>query len=245
MHFDRIEVPSPDSTISPMRHSSTATWLAQILAGFCLIGGGLHVATIFWSGSAAVVGGSLGTVALGVALVAWAESRGRASRLLRRAQRSLQLPREWSVEFDRALPDGAGVAPIVVTRHDGACFVVAVHDWRQVSLRKEITGRGQALLGPGGKEVDARPLAALTRAAVALGAQPVLWLPRAAEARSLRYAAASLIVVMGSARHLKHALLGAEVTGPRAAPPAPAPADAPPARRSRRRRDAEPSAQTG
>jgi hypothetical protein len=214
-----------------MRNSRTATWLAQLLAGFALIGGGLQVAWTFWPTSTSVAAGSLGAAALGLALVVWAESRERSRRLLRGAQRSLQLPKEWSVEFERPLPEGGGTVPIVVTRSDRACFVVGVRPWRQVSLRKEITGREQALLGPRGKELAAAELADLAHAAAALGAQPVLWLPQAREPRSLRHAVANLIVVMGSARHLKHALLGAETAGPRVAPPEPAaPRPAPPRR---------------
>ena len=211
-----------------MRNSRTATWLAQLLAGFALIGGGVQVAWVFWPSSTTVAASSVGAAALGLALVVWAESRERSRRLLRGAQRSLQLPAEWSVELDLPLPEGGGTAPIAITRSDRACFVVGVRPWRQVSLRKEITGREQALLGPNGKELAPAQLADLTRAATALGAQAVLWLPHAREPRSLRPAARNLIVVMGSARHLKHALLGAEVAGPRTAPvPAPETTPAP------------------
>jgi hypothetical protein len=48
----------------------------------------------------------------------------------------------------------------------------------------------------------------------------LLWLPEATSNRNLRLQGSNLIVVMGSARHLKHALLGAEVDSPRHAPPA-------------------------
>jgi hypothetical protein len=206
-----------------MRNSHFATWLGQLLAGLSLIGGGLHTAWLFWVSWQPVAFAGIGAAALGLFIVHRAESRARPRRLLRHAQRSLQLPKEWLVEFDKALPDG-GEAPILVTRSDRARFVISVRNFKQAAVRKPIVGKDQdVLLGPNGKPFDPSKLSAVNQSASVLGAHPVLWLPKATEQRNLRLQSNGLLVVMGSARHLKHALMGAEVGIRQPAPAEPAP----------------------
>jgi hypothetical protein len=218
-----------------MRSSSFSTWLAQLLAGLALFGGGLEIAWIFWANWLNLAVGGLAISTLGLGIVGWAEACRRPRRMLRKAQRSLDLPREWVVEFNRPVAD-AGVAPIAVTRTDGSCFVIEVKDYKHVAVKKEVTGKDQgALLGPNGKPLDPARLPALTRVASALGATPVLWLPKASANRNLRLQASNLIVVMGTARDLKHVLRGAEVGALRPTPPEPAPPATAQARRKRAR----------
>jgi len=113
------------------------------------------------------------------------------------------------------------VVPIVATRPDSTRFVIDVKNYKDATTKREVTGKDEGMLvGPNGKPFNPDPLPLLAKIAHELGATPVLWLPEATGNRSLRLQGSNLIVVMGSARHLKHALLGAEVDTPRHAPPA-------------------------
>jgi len=193
-----------------MRNSGFTSWLARILGGLVLVFGGVQTAWIFWSDWKNFALGSLAVAAVGVAVMFHAEARERPRRLLRRAHQSLGLPSQWSVEVDRALPEG-GNAPLVVTRSDAARFVIDVRDYKEVSSRKTIGGKDEGvLLGANGKSLTPDPLPKLRHAARSLEAIPVLWLPEAPSPRNIRMPSSNLIVVMGAARHLKHALLGAE-----------------------------------
>lgn len=195
--------------ISFMRSTST-TWLGQLLAAIALIGGSLEVAWIFRTGWLSVVVAGL-MAALGLAILIRAESRERPLRLLRKARRTLDLPDDWGVEFNKPLPYG-GTLPIVATRTDAARFLIGVSGCREVNAAREVIGHGAGLLvDVNGKHLNPDPIPALAKAATAFAGTAVLWLPDARVTRNLRLLASNLIVVMGTARHLKHALVGAEV----------------------------------
>jgi hypothetical protein len=203
-----------------MRNLTLVSWLGQMVIGLALITGGLETAWIFRTGLLSVAIGGFAVALLGLIVLSHAEARERPRRVIRKAQRSFELPPRWGVEFNKVVPGGA-VAPIVATRTDSTRFVIDIKGYKEAVVRKELAGKDQAqLVGANGKCFQPDPLPALARLAEALGATPVLWLPAAAANRSLRLPGSNVIVVMGSARHLKHALLGAEVDSPRHAPPA-------------------------
>jgi hypothetical protein len=105
-----------------------------------------------------------------------------------------------------------GTTPIVATRTDGTRFVIDVKGYKEVNSAREVTGKDRGLLvGQNGKYLKPDPIPALSKAATSIGGMAVLWLPHASVNRNLRLPASNLIVVMGNARQLKHALLGAEV----------------------------------
>ena len=202
-----------------MRNSTFVSWLGQMLAGLALVAGGLQTAWIFRGGLLSIAIGGFAIAVLGLLVLSHAEARERPRRLVRKAQRSLELAPHWGAEFNKAVEDG-DPAPILVTRSDSTRFVIDIKGYKDASTRRDLTGKDQAtLIGPNGKPFRLDPLPALVKTATALGATPVLWLPHADASRNLRLHGMNLMVVMGSARHLKHALLGAEVDSPRHAPP--------------------------
>ncbi len=202
-----------------MRNSTVASWLSQMLVGFALVIGGLETAWIFRAGLLGAVIGGFAAALLGLLVLGYAEARRRPHRVIHRAQRSLELARRWGVEYDKVVP-GAGTMPIVVTRSDSTRFAIDIKGYKDAATKRDLTGKEPPrLIGPNGKPFRPDPLPRLAKAAAALGATPVLWLPEADTHRNLRLHGTGLIVVMGSARHLKHALIGAEVDSPRHAPP--------------------------
>jgi len=203
-----------------MRDNAFLNWLGQTLLGFVLVGGSLQVAWMFGLGFYAV-SIPCGVVALvGIAIITRAELIERPRRILRNARRSLSFPTQWSVKFDKRLACG-GVIPIAVIRSDGVRFVIDISGETSVHWGTPVDGSGEApLVGAKGKPLRPDPIAPLTKAALTASAAPVLWLPQAAQANNLRHPQSNLIVVMGTARDLKHALQGAEIVPPRAAPKA-------------------------
>lgn len=202
-----------------MRTNAFVSWLSQMLAGLALVIGGLETAWIFRTGLLSVAIGGFTAAVLGLLVLSHAESRERPRRLTRKAQRTFELPPRWGVEFNKAVPDAA-MAPIVATRTDSTRFVIDVKGYKDAAIKRDLSGKEQGqLVGPNGKGFQPDPLPALAKTAAALGATPVLWLPEATTHRNLRLPGSNVMVVMGSARHLKHALLGAEVDSPRHAPP--------------------------
>ena len=198
-----------------MRNRTFVSWLSQLLAGVALVGGGLQTAWIFRTGLLSVAIGGFTVAVLGLLLISHAEANERPRRMTRKAQRSFELPPRWGVEFNKAVP-GAGVVPIAATRPDSTRFVIDIKNYKDATTKREATGKDEGMLvGPNGKPFNPDPLPLLAKIAHELGATPVLWLPEATGNRSLRLQGSNLIVVMGSARHLKHALLGAEVDSPR------------------------------
>ena len=203
-----------------MRNSTFVSWLSQVLAGLALITGGLEIAWIFRTGLPSVAIGGFAVAVLGLVVLSHAQARERPRRVFRNAQHAFEPPPCWGVEFNKTVA-GAAMAPIVTTRPDSTRFVIDIKGYKEATVRKELTGKDQGqLVGANGKSFHPDPLPPLAETAAALGATPVLWLPEAAVHRNLRLHGSNLIVVMGSARHLKHALLGAEVDSPRHAPPA-------------------------
>jgi hypothetical protein len=194
-----------------MRNNHIASWLGQMLLGFGLFLGGLEVARITWGSWWAVAGaGAVGSL-LGAALIAFAESRQRPLRVLRKARRALSFPTQWAVKFDKAVPHG-GVIPVAVIRSDGVRFVIDIQGLCDAGWNDPIEGESM-LVGPRGKKFqsDRDPVAPLMQAAAAWGATPILWLPEAKHPRNLRQVGCPLIVVLGGARELKHVLRGAEI----------------------------------
>jgi hypothetical protein len=202
-----------------MRNRTFLSWLGQMLIGSALVIAGLETAWIFRTGLLGIAIGGFAAALLGLIVLGHAEMRERPRRVVRRAQRAFELPPRWGVEFNKAVP-GATSAPIVATRTDSTRFVIDVKGYKEAAVKRELAGKDQGqLVGASGKCFHPDPLPSLARLAQGLGATPVLWLPEATVNRNLRLPGSNVIVVMGGARHLKHALLGAEVDSPRHAPP--------------------------
>ncbi len=199
-----------------MRNKHIASWLGQMLLGFCLFLGGFEVARIFWSGMWEVAAAGATACVLGLALMAFAENRQRPLRVLRKARRALSFPTQWAVKFDKSVPQG-GVIPVAVIRSDGVRFVIDIQGHTDAGWNDPIEGE-PLLIGPRGKKFSTDPVAPLMQAALAWGATPILWLPEAKHPRNLRQEGCELIVVLGGARELKHVLRGAEIVARRDMP---------------------------
>lgn len=193
-----------------MRHSQFVFWLGQMLLGFALFMGGLEISRMYMATSWETAAGGAAGGMLGLALMVLAELRARPQRVLRRARRALNLPTQWAVKFDKTVPRG-GVVPLAVIRSDGVRFVIDIQAFRDAQWNEEAQDGEDLLIGPKGKKFKLDPVAPLMRAAEVWGATPVLWLPATKQIHNLRRARCKLIVVMGSARELKHALRGAEI----------------------------------
>ncbi len=192
-----------------MRNSNLVTWLGQMFLGFAMLVGGIEVAHTFWGLAWETVAGA-GMISLaGLALAVFGELRERPRRLLRKARASLNLPAQWAVRFDKSVPHG-GVLPLAVIRADGVRFVIDIQGERSADWELQDDGQFQ-LVGHDGLPLKNDPVTPLMNAAAAWGATAVLWLPDAAAPHNLRREGSNLIVVMGDARDLKHALRGAEI----------------------------------
>lgn len=192
-----------------MRTKNFASWLGQMLLGFGLFLGGLEAARLMWGTWWEAAGAGLAASLAGIALMAYAEHRERPLRMLRKARRALNFPTQWAVKFDKSVPHG-GVIPVAVIRSDGVRFVIDIQGFADAGWNDPIEGES-LLIGPRGKKFKHDPVAPLMQAASAWGATPILWLPDAKHPRNLRQEGGKLIVVMGSARELKHVLRGAEI----------------------------------
>jgi hypothetical protein len=196
--------------MTAMRRLQFAFWLAQMLLGFACFMGGLELARLYWTHWWEGAAGGAAAALLGLALMVLAELRERPQRVLRRARRTLNLPTQWAVKFDKTLPRG-GVVPLAVIRSDGVRFVIDIQAFRSAEWNDEAKGGEDVLVDSKGRKFAPDPVAPLMRAAEVWGATPVLWLPATRHMRNLRRDGCQLIVVMGSARELKHALRGAEI----------------------------------
>jgi len=215
----------------PMRQNAFAGWLAHMLLGLALIGLGIEIEFVFGTSLWYVSLGCVLACVAGLAIVVRAEMLERPQRLLRKARRTLNFPTQWSVKFNKRIVQG-GIVPVAVIRADGVRFVIDIQAYKSVSWGTPVDGSGQTpLVGPSGKRLKPDPVAPLVQAALAASAAPVLWLPEASTAKNLRHPESNLIVVMGTARDLKHALQGAEIVPIRRAPkkqPDPASTDSEP-----------------
>jgi hypothetical protein len=195
----------------PMRQNTVLGWLSQLLLGLTLIGAGIEVVVVFGTSLWFVLLGAAVVGLLGVAVLVRAELLERPQRVLRKARRTLNFPTQWSVKFNKRIVQG-GVVPVAVIRADGVRFVIDIQACKSVSWGTPTDGSGQTpLVGPNGKRLKPDPVAPLLQAALGASAAPVLWLPEAIAAKNLRHPESNLIVVMGTARDLKHALQGAEI----------------------------------
>jgi len=192
-----------------MRNSNIVSWLGQMLLGFALFLGGFEAARTTWGSWWEVTGAGAAASVLGLALMAFAETRQRPLRVLRKARRGLSFPTQWAVKFDKSVPQG-GVIPVAVIRSDGVRFVIDIQGYTDAGWNNPIPGES-LLIGPRGKKFKSDPVAPLMQAAAAWGATPILWLPEARNPRNLRQESCNLIVVMGGSRELKHVLRGAEI----------------------------------
>jgi hypothetical protein len=189
-------------------------WCAFILVGLGLIGMSAEVLIVFHTlGWPIWLGAGLGLCG-GLALIFFAEKREGPMRAIRQARQSMQFPQMWKIKFDTKTPKGVSV-PIVVKRVDGVRFVVEICTELSVSWRSVQNGAGKAgkslLVGPQGKPIKRDPVEGLMKISHAAGAAPVLWLPFGETHKNLRHAESNLMIVMGSASDLKHALQGAEI----------------------------------
>lgn len=199
-----------------MDQKEALSWLAQLLAGFAMSLVGFEVARGLVGVGWPLRAGAAAVSLLGLALMAHAELRERPRRMLRKARRSLSLPTQWAVKFNKSVPQG-GVIPVAVVRTDGVRFVIDIQAYAEVEWGDPLTGQGW-LVGPQGQPFKTDPVGPLMQAAAAWGATAVLWLPQAKNARNLRDDACKLMVVMGGARELNHALRSAEIVPQRRAP---------------------------
>lgn len=192
-----------------MPNKNFASWLGQMLLGFIVFVSGLETMRLTWGGTWALVGAGAAAALAGLGLMVYAELRERPLRVLRRARRSLSLPTQWAVRFDKAVP-GGGVLPVAVIRSDGVRFVIDIQGHPEVEWNDPLVGE-PLLVGPRGQRFKDDPAAPLLKAAEAWDATAILWLPQAKTPRNLRQLGCNLIVVMGGARELKHVLRGAEI----------------------------------
>ncbi len=199
-----------------MRHHTFLTWLSRQLLGFVLVAGSMQAIVVAGPGWLHVVLPCALAALAGLAIVIWAELKERPHRLIRKARKSLMLPTQWSVKFGKRMADGSEVA-VAVIRADGVRFVIDIRDDPGIRWGTPVDGTGQPrLVGERGKPLKPDPIAPLTKAAFKAGAAPVLWLPRAKTTGNLRHPDSNLIVVMGSASDLKHALQSAQIVPTRA-----------------------------
>lgn len=193
-----------------MRHSPLINWLAQLLLGLGLATISLQVGLIFGRGWWEVAAGCALVGAAGLALAARAEWIERRRRLVEKSRTALSLPTQWSVKLDKRLP-GGWVAPLAVIRDDGMRFVVDIHAFKTATW-SSTPGKGSTgprLVNAKDKPLWPDPVPALAKGALAAGAAPVLWLPKAAESGTFRHPDTNLVVVTGSPRDLKLALQSA------------------------------------
>lgn len=197
---------------TPSRRRDTFVgWLAHTLLGLLCIGAGLEAASVFGRLGWHVVLACALSCAVGLAVIVRAELRERPQRLLRKVRRTLSFPAQWSVKFDKRIVR-SGTIPVAVIRADGVRFVIDIRADKCVSWGTPVDGSGNTpLVGADGKRLKPDPVAPLLQSALLASAAPVLWLPQATTAKNLRHPESNLIVVMGTARDLKHALQGAEI----------------------------------
>jgi len=194
-----------------MRQNSIVGWLTQLLAGLTVAGAGIEAIAVFGASLWYVTVGGVLACLVGAATVVRAELRERPQRVVRKARRTLHFPTQWSVKFNKRIVH-AGVVPVAVIRADGVRFVVDIHPCKSATWGTPTDGTGQTpLVGANGKRLAPDPVPSLLQAAIAASAAPVLWLPEATSTKNLRHPESNLIVVMGSARDLKHALQSAEI----------------------------------
>ncbi|HZE90154.1 MAG TPA: hypothetical protein VE029_00375 [Rhizobacter sp.] len=205
-----------------MRNNSFLTWLGQILTGTALFLGSLEIVRIFWAGTWEIEAGCAATAALGLYIIWRAEGLERPRRVLRKARRQLHFPTQWAVKFDKSVP-GGGVIPVAVIRSDQVRFVIDIQGFKNARWDASTrTVQAGPMLGKPAKKPKLDPVAPLLQAAAAWNATAILWLPEADSSQNLRQEDSNLIVVMGSARDLKHVLQGAEISASRQAARAPA-----------------------
>ncbi len=202
-----------------MRNSHLLSWLGQILLGLVILTGSTEVALTFWK-SAPEIAAAAATVAFfGLWTLVRAELQDRPHRLLRKVRKALRFPAQWSVKLDKRVPQG-GIIPVAVMRADGVRFVIDIQRHPECEWNTPQKEGEPLLVGPRGKPFKTDLAGPLLQAAAAWDATPVLWLPEAITPRNMRQEGVTLIVVMGSARELQHALRSAErVPGHRQATP--------------------------
>jgi hypothetical protein len=194
-----------------MRSNTLNNWLVQMILGFTLIAVSADIAIVFRSHGWPVWLGCGFLFFVAVGILFFAELSERPKRIVRQAKRTLTFPQDWHLKFDKKITRG-GVVPVAVKRPDGVRFVIDICAHASVSWGTPTDGSGEpTLVGLNGKRFKPDPVASLIKAAQAASAAPVLWLPQAASPKNLRHPESNLIVVMGSAHDLKHALQGAEI----------------------------------
>jgi hypothetical protein len=198
--------------------STFVGWLAQVLIGLGLVLVSANVAWIFAAGWWQVAVGCAVVASLGIALIVWAEHTERPQRLVYKARRTLSFPTQWAIKFGKRMPNGSTVA-VAVIRSDGVRFVIDIRGDKVAAWGTPSGASGhRPLVGANRKRFSPDPLPALLHAAEVSEATPVLWLPEAKEPTNLRDEETKLLVVMGNARDLKHALQSAEIAPIRRSP---------------------------
>jgi hypothetical protein len=194
-------------------NNSTFTWMGQIFAGLVLIGVSAQTAWIFHSQGLILLLGCGLVFLLSVGIIIYAEWRERPRRNLRKVRSTLHFSEHWQIKFDKKI-GRKGVAPIALIRPDGVRFVVEICFLHNVSWAKH-TAPAQTteinLVQTDGNPVQPDLMPNLLSMAQASSAAPVLWLPLATTPKNLRHPDSNLMVVMGTAQDLKHALQSAEI----------------------------------
>ncbi len=198
-------------SVSLMSSNTFNTWLAQMVVGLALIALSAHLVIVFGSHGWPVFLGCGLVFCIAVAVLFFAECRERPQRMVRQARRTLSFPAPWQLKFDKKIVR-AGTVPVAVKRPDGVRFVIDICTSASVSWGTPRDGSGEPpLVNVKGKCLKPDPVPFLVKAARAAAAVPVLWLPGASTPKNLRHPKSNLIVVMGSAHDLRHALRSAEI----------------------------------
>lgn len=179
-------------------------WLSQLFSGLTVTTGGLGIAYIARADHPYVAIAGLGVTGIGVAILKRAQARERGQRVERKAISELKLPENWTVEPNHMLPWGADL-DLLITSPDGARFAVEIKSYEGALLKRSFFGREESLVRLNGKKFDQDPIGQALRAAEAVDATPIIWMPAAKSSKTFPLKN-GVIVVQGHQRQLKQAL---------------------------------------
>lgn len=110
----------------------------------------------------------------------------------------------WSVDANIVL-DGLGDLDALVTHDDGRRIAIEIKSYKSALLKRSMFGRSEELVRGNGRRFEKDPCAQVLKAANAVCATPLLWLPAAEHAKTF-HLRNGVVVVLGNINQLRHAI---------------------------------------